>query len=571
MISLATIKKLAAKYQNWLIIGLFVLVPMIMLFPFAHAGQMAICSDWAFHSARVEQMTENIKAGHWLTFIGTNQFNHLGSASFLFYPTVFFYPWALLKIVIHSQVTAYFAFVLLMYWTTLGISYYSMYQFSKSKLRSVIFALAYLIVPYHLYLTLDNYVLGEALAYMFLPLVLLGTWRLLVQHRWKTLAVGLTLVGYCHIVSVIISFEMIAALTVIKFILDRKIDWQAVKQFCYAGVLTLVLVAWELVPFVTDFHGLFQPTPGFSFAAPLGEVVTTAVGNQAVNNGGVGLLAVITLAAGWKICRSKTDWVIYGMGIIVFVMTTAFVPWHFIVRTPLATVQFPFRYNSFAGLFLMVIFSKGVCQLMTSVKWSRLLKLSVVAASCLWLFFGSVQSQLERNQNIHGDVTVLKPKKSHKYATLHHGVDKPVIVTNQTYHRQFEYGIIYGETDYWPMAAFNHSAKILNLRQTHHRQAGPNKLTFTVKLKHPRAVELPALKYHRTVAFDNGRKIAASTSHRGLVKVHLSEGTHHVTVSYQPARAYTVLMLAAVTVWLSLIAYQLVTSRMQREAGSHGN
>lgn len=532
---------------------------------------MAICSDWAFHSARVEQMTENIKAGHWLTFIGTNQFNHLGSASFLFYPTLFFYPWALLKIVIHSQVTAYFAFALLMYWTTLGVSYYSMYQFSKSKLQSVIFALAYLIVPYHLYLTLDNYVLGEALAYMFLPLVLLGTWRLLVQHRWKTLAVGLTLIGYCHIVSVIISIEMIAALTVIKFILDRKIDWQAVKQFCYAGVLTLALVAWELVPFVTDFHGLFQPTPGFSFAAPLGKVITTAVGNQAVNNGGVGLLAVITLAAGWKICRSKTDWVIYGMGALVFVMTTAFVPWHFIVRTPLATVQFPFRYNSFAGLFLMVIFSKGICQLMSSVKWSRLLKLSVVAASCLWLFFGSVQSQLERNQNIHGDVTVLKPKKSHKHATLHHGVDKPVIVTNQTYQRQFEYGIIYGETDYWPMAAFNHSAKILNLRQTYHRQAEPNKLMFTVKLKHPQAVELPALKYRRTVAFDNGHKIAVSASHRGLVKVHLSEGTHHVTVSYQPARAYTVLMLVAVTVWLSLIAQQLIISRMQREVGSHGN
>ena len=259
------------------------------------------------------------------------------------------------------------------------------------------------------------------------------------------------------------------------------------------------------------------------------------------------------------------------MGALVFVMTTAFVPWHFIVRTPLATVQFPFRYNSFAGLFLMVIFSKGICQLMSSTKWSRLLKLSVVAASCLWLFFGSVQSQLERNQNVHGDVTVLKPKKSHKYATLHHGVDKPVIVANQTYQRQFEYGIIYGETDYWPMAAFNHSAKILNLRQTYHRQAGPNKLMFTVKLKHPQAVELPALKYRRTVAFDNGHKIAVSASHRGLVKVHLSEGTHHVTVSYQPARAYTALMLVAVTVWLSLIAQQLITSRMQREVGSHGN
>lgn len=565
---MAATKKIAAKYQDWLIMGLFIIVPMIMLFPFAHAGQMAICSDWAFHSARVEQIAENIKAGHWLTFIGTDQFNHLGSASFLFYPTVFLYPWALLKIAIHGQVTAYFAFVLLMYWTTLGVSYYSMHQFSKSKLRSVIFALAYLIVPYHQYLTLDNYVLGEALAYMFLPLVLLGTWRLLVQHRWKTLAVGLTLVGYCHIVSVIISLEMIAALTAVKLILDRRIDWQAVKQFCYAGLLTLTLVAWELVPFATDFHKLYQPAPGFSFAAPLGEAVTAALGNQAVNNGGAGLLALIALGAGWKICRSETDWVIYGMGAAVFLMTTAFVPWHFIVRTSLATVQFPFRYNSYAGLFLMVIFSKGVCQLMSSVRWSQLLKLSVIAASCLWLFFGSIQSQLERNQNVHGDVTVLQPKKSHKYATLHHGVDKPVIVTDQTYQRQFEYGIIYGETDYWPLAAFSQSAKILNLHQTYHRQAGPNKLTFTVKLKHPQAVELPVLKYHRTAVYDNGHKTTASASDCGLVKLHLSKGIHHVTVSYEPARAYAVLMLTAGLAWLGLAAQQLIRSYKQRKAGS---
>lgn len=550
------IKQALDRHQNWLIATVLVITPMVMLFPFIHSGQMAICSDWAFHSARVEQITQNIRAGHWLTYIGTNQFNHLGSASFLFYPTLFLYPWALLKIAVSSQVTAYFLYVLLMYWTTLGVSYYSMYRFSKSKLRSLVFALLYLIVPYHLYLTLDNYVLGEALAYMFLPLVIVGTWALLVKHQWKTLAVGLALIGYCHIVSVVISLEVIAALVVIKIISDRRLDLTVLKQLMFAGATTLLLVAWELVPFLTDYHGLYQPASGFNFMTPLGEVLTSAVGNQAVNNGGAGLMSVIALAFGWKICRTKTDWVIYGVGAVIFVMTTALMPWHFFARTSLAVVQFPFRYNSYAGLFLMAILSKGITQWFMNLSQKRQLSQTlatvITVIGCLGLFFGTVQKQLERNQNVHGDVTILQPKKSRMYDTLHRGVDEPVIVTNQTYQRQFEYGIIYGETDYWPLAAFSQSAKILNTRQTFNRQAQPNKLIFTINARNSREVELPALVYSRTVVTDNGHPAQALASKRGLVNVHLRKGHHQIAVSYQPSSLYFVLMAVAVCGWVGL-------------------
>lgn len=396
---------------NLFIFMALVLAPVIMLFPFLHTGQMAIVSDWAFHSARVQQIKQNLLAGHFLTFIGTNQFMQVGSANFLFYPTMFLYPWACLQILISNQIIAFYIYMLFIYWGTIGIAFYSMYKFSSSRLEAFTFALVYLIIPYHLYLSLVDYVLGEALAYMFFPLVLLGTWRLLFHYKWKTLAIALTLLGYTHIVSVIIALEIITLLTLIKFIIDKRVDFKAIRKYIFAGVITFILVAWELIPFLTDYHNLYQPAPGFRFVAPLGEMIQAALGNQATNNGGVGLLSIIAALLGWKACNSKVDWTIYLFGIFILLTTTTIMPWHFLLHTPLNIIQMPFRYNSFAGLFLSIILAKLISQLIVVHNYSKLTSLISVFILSEILFFGSVQIPLERNQNLNNNITYLQPKK----------------------------------------------------------------------------------------------------------------------------------------------------------------
>lgn len=573
MILLAVTKKLRfekSSVSNWLIIGLLVVLPMIMIFPFWHTDQMAICSDWAFHSARVQQIYDNIKAGHWLTFIGTTQFERVGSANFLFYPTLFLYPWALLKF-IFAPVQAYFVYVLLMYWTTLGIAYWSMYQFSKSKLRSFVFALMYLTVPYHLYLTLDNYVLGEALGFMFLPLVVLGTYQLLVKNQWKVLAVGMTLVIYSHIVSTLISCEVITALVIVKFILDRKIDIKTIINLIKAGCVSLLLILWELIPFVTDYKGVNQPAPGFNLSVGFGQMIEQAANNQPTNNGGIGLVLLIVALFGWHACQTKLDWTTYAFGVIILVMTTSFIPWHYISQTPLATVQFPYRYNCYAALFLSIIGSKLIIQLIKQHHWSQTWSAGLLALCSLFLFFGASQTDIERNQNTHGDVQFLAQKKSKMYDTLHHGSNKPMIVTNQTYNRQFEYGIIYGETDYWPSAAMPDALKTLNwnLKKSSFKEHGvkllytkPNKLTYEIKAGRQTVTTLPALAYRHSQVRVNQGGWKQARSDNGLINVEtVPHSRTVVSVRYQPSSLYWIAMTISGIAWLVLIGTSIFEHR----------
>lgn len=107
-----------------------------------------------------------------ITYIATSTFGNVGTGSFLFYPTVFLYPWAVFRLFV-SPITAYMMFLTLFFFATLCVSYFCMLRFSEKKLRSIIFAIIYTIDPYHLYLGITNNVLREFIAYTFLPIVFL--------------------------------------------------------------------------------------------------------------------------------------------------------------------------------------------------------------------------------------------------------------------------------------------------------------------------------------------------------------------------------------------------------------
>ena len=157
------------KRKNLLPIIVIIAFTVFMIMPFIMLGQLGVHSDWSFHSARVQQLFINLKRGSFFTFIGTDTFSKVGNANFIFYPTLFLYPWVLLKFVF-SPILAYLIYVWLIFVATGLIAYYSMLSFTKeNRRRSIFFSLIYLVAPYHIYLTLNNYVLGEAVAYTFLP------------------------------------------------------------------------------------------------------------------------------------------------------------------------------------------------------------------------------------------------------------------------------------------------------------------------------------------------------------------------------------------------------------------
>ena len=255
------------KYNNKKIIAVSIIIifSILMILPFLLVGQIGVDSDWSFHAARVQQIYLNLKKGEFFTYLATDTFSKVGNANFLFYPNFILYPWAFLKF-IFAPVTAYLIYIWLIFLATGLIAFFSMISFTRGKIRqSLFFALIYLIAPYHLYLTLTNYVLGEAQAYTFLPLILLGMWNILYRNKWVTLAVGMTLIAYSHYVSVFISAEVCVMILACYLIQNRKIEFSKLVSLLKSVCLFVLLSAWQFVPLFTDYLGkdLSRPLSGF--------------------------------------------------------------------------------------------------------------------------------------------------------------------------------------------------------------------------------------------------------------------------------------------------------------------
>ncbi len=547
---------------------------LMMVVPFLLIGQLGVHSDWSFHAARVQQIYLNLQRGHLVTYIATDTFSKIGNANFLFYPTIFLYPWALLKF-IFAPITAYLIYVWLLFLVTGLIAFYSMQSFTNGKNRqSLLFAIIYLVAPYHLYLTLSNYVLGEAQAYSFIPLILLGMWNLLYKNRWITLSVAMTLMAYSHYVSVFISVEVCIMILICYLIQNQKIEFTKLVNFLKSICLFVLLSTWQFIPLFTDYlhSNLIRPSSGFMLMQTAGDFFTSAISNDALNRGGIGILLLATLLFGWHLVdkNSKYMW-IYLLGLtITWMITTAF-PWQYFAKTPLSIIQFPYRYTSYAIAFLAIILAKILVQLKLSIINNNIIIIGFLLI-IIGLYAGSIYSDLVRNNNSENNIAILRTARYGNYKTLRDSSDAPIIVTNSSYNKQFSYGALYGETDYMPEKAFEHWTSIFNRitfingdKANVRQKSQPNTLIYDLNINQTSTIDLPALAYRHTRVKVNGKKIRNYISDRGTVQVKLPQGKYQIEVSYVPVKALVIAKIVAIIGWL------IITFKTILELGKKSN
>lgn len=530
-----------------------------------YIGQMGVHSDWSFHAARVQQLYLNLQKGHFFTYIGTDTFSKVGNANFIFYPTLFLYPWAILKL-FFSPILSYQIYVWLLFIATSLIAYFSMQKFNgHNSLQSFYFSLLYLMVPYHFYLTLTNYVLGEAIAYMFIPIIFLGMYELLFKNKFITLAVGMSLMAYSHYVSLFISAEICLILLIAYLLEYHKINKEQIIESVKAFILFLLLSIGQFIPLFTDlFKGnLTLPTHQFGLMENAGDFIVSAFNNDASHQGGIGLLLIITLFFGWKFINknSISMWIYVIAVVITLAITTAF-PWQYFKNTPLSVIQFPYRYTSFAGFFLSIVLAEGL----TKVHFQKL-KLpavtTLVTLGIMVLCAGSLLPDFQRNKGSIANTPTLRSARRGQYRTLRSASDTPLLINNRTYNDQFSYGALYGETDYMPKSAFNHSNSILNRqilingkvwRNNANPSSSPNYLKYNIKTKKGSIVDLPVLAYRHTKVTSDGHPMHFSRSTRGTVQLKTGRQNNHFSITYQPSILFKISKIVSLLTLLILLA-----------------
>lgn len=542
---------------NLLYLGLLLFVTLLTTLYLASSKAIFAFSDWTFHAARVEEIYLNLKSGSFFTFIAARTFHNTGAASFLFYPYIFFYPWAFLRFIL-SPVNAFYAWYALVTFATAAISFFSMKAYSQKSLASFIFSLVYTFAPYRLYL--GGAVFGEYLAVTFLPLLFLGIYEVLWgnKKKWYLLAIGGALVAYAHILSVFLSLEFAAILFVIKLITSRGISKDRIKSLLLAAGTCVLLVLPVIVPFFTDFigQGLSSAKPGISYTM---EPLYLLLNSFSAQKGWkLSFMLMLTIFTAWAFIKSQRNWIIYGLGLFACFLTTRYFPWKLTAGTPFEMVQLTARYLSYASLFLTILFALGSNDILEEhVAGRKKLALSCSLAVFMALFSLSSLS-------VYRDI-------------LKHVQDMPKTSANSTqpapfkrlrdynYHNQFNYKILFGAFDYMPKSSLTslqkqnsllmHQAYLNGKTLTLSPLIKANQITYQVKSEKAADVDLPVIAYKHTTVSVNGQKHAFRRGSRGTVVVSLKRGQNTITAGYKASPVFYLSIVISILSWLVLLIY----------------
>lgn len=556
------------KYSNFIAVIIFAFLSCMFSLYFIRTGGMVLTSDSSFHISRVEEIYRNLKEGKVFTFTAAHTFSNSGVGNFMFYPTLFLYPWALLRFVF-NPVTSFYLWYGLFLFLTMVIAYYSMLSYSSSKVRSYAFSLVYSLAAYHIHLGTWNYVLGEFTAYTFIPLAFLGIYHVLFgdSRKWKILSCGMTLIMYSHLLSVYITAMILVLITVGSILYKKGISKERIISLVKSGFLALLLVCPQLILFITDYIGqnIGTPQKSFAYTMTVMQLLEPSLNNTSSINRSVGIIIIITAFIGWYFVKKRgRERNIYIIGIIFLCLATKLTPWDLLSKTfvlnIIGQIQFPYRFNMYSSFFLAITASLIIQKILEIGSDNYLKSINAVILTVVMVIsYASVVTDTIARTNSNA---IYLQKNTTALATL------PVnsYVNSSNYSNIFTYLILFGETDYYPKqsyASYNNINSSVNAQTIVKHEGYLNKRKISIKLVKTSAntiiykakatkdgkLDLPVVKYPHTKVILNGNATKFDTSDRGTIQVNVNKGINNIMIRYQPSKLFYVGIGIAVITW----------------------
>lgn len=561
------------KYRSDLVaIFIFLVVTFTMTYPLWHSHQLFIANDWSFHVSRVEEIYDNLKDGHLFTYIATHTFQKTGVTNFLFYPTFFLYPWALLRF-IFSPVTAFYGWYALINFCTLVIAYLCAKKVSNSSIKAILASLLYTLMPYHMFV--GTGVFGEFVAMAFIPMVILGGYELFFadDHRWQLLAIGLALVSYCHILSTLLCIEILSILFIISLFTKKWSNIDRIKALLKSVVLTISLVAMMVGPFVSDYIGQKISSTNseinFNMILKLKDFIFSSFSGSYGQN--LGFVLVIALLTGYIYFNNRFVITVWLLGSTLALVTTDFFPWEKLqnIVPALGVIQFPYRYLSYAGLFLALIASEAIGSSILKLEKRKQLVAMVAVLVVAAVYPLSVLHTRDWRTDSSLDTISVKVQQSGPQGT-------PVAykVNNQTYSEIFSHGVLYGEADYFPKQSWGgnsaayygiviNNPKLRSIIDSYayidgqktkiSKKSGPNKLEMSLNDVKGKKINLPVVAYRNTYLQVNGKNVNYQKSSRGTVQFTSQSKKVNIVVGFKPSMVMIIGYIVSSLGWLFVL------------------
>lgn len=508
--------------------------------------------DLFFHKGRIDGLAESFKNGNYFPKINYSYLKGFGYATGIFYSDFFLGIPALLRVIGLSLSQVYVIFMVLITFATFLVSYLVRYSFDKVKNKSILFSILYTFSTYRIAAMTRRGALGESLAFIFLPLVLLGIYHVIFKDskKWYLLALGMTCLVLAHLISALIAIVFVGCLSII----NGKVLYNERRRFydlIKATVTTIGLTIFYFVPIGEQL--IFQQlrvrnAPVFNISEE-GLSLVEFVSNTLTNNPyevTIGLIpAVFIIFYIAKFSKlSKFTKQLISMSLIFWLFSLTMFSINILDKTLLNTIQFPWRFYSLVTLLITFVISMDDLEWLTKkrVNILNVLTIGIVLVTNLFLLFAT-------NRYI------------------------PYEDFNELYNTEIGYGEEYLPTntsneilatalsyDDFPIYNINSgTGKITNYKESY------GTVTFDYDITKPTQVTLPFVYYKGYVAMVNDQVLTVKKSDAmaGLTSLTLG-GKGQVKVIYQNTRLQVFSMYVSLIVLVILVLSLLLRNKFRQ-------
>ncbi|HAT54565.1 MAG TPA: hypothetical protein DCW31_04895 [Lactobacillus sp.] len=516
--------------QLWLWLT-FLLVALAVELPFLLNNHLFGGWDQQFHVDRIEELYLSAKNGVWHNAISTYAFRGSGLGIQIFYPYVFLYPYAILRLIGLPGIVALYLgnafYIVLSCW----ISYWCMRVFLQLRgarrpiTGAWLFALLYNLSGYMVFNETVRFDLPEAQSMMWYPILFLGLYMTLTKHRrgWLLTTLGATMLVYTHVLSALLAAGMVVVMLAIGWRYLNK--WQTWLDLGLTAIVTGLLSLPELLGMLgtTKDVTVASPligslakqaiSPFVAIAFGLGNVTKNGLMTHGVTLGTVVLLALIALWLGFR-RLDRFGKTLTILSTVLFWMTTKLFPWRLLEHTPINLIQHPWRFYTFISFFVLVAFVVLVDRVQLRFNWQGWI---VGLSLLLTLVTGFVYAGLSTAK--------VNASSYEKFATDANYFD---YAPKQSIHHL--------------KAIYAHQAIVFENGEVISRphvklNPRPNGVNIHIaKAMTGHNVDLPVFDYgsrHYKVQTNNGQQLTVKVSRRGTLEVHVPKRTTSLSVQYQ--------------------------------------
>ena len=378
----------ATKQAFWIILllTLFISIPL-------YNSDYIKGDDSTFHMSRIEGIKTSLSYGYFPTRIHLFTVFDYGYGSGLFYPDIFLYFPAILRLLGFDFVLTYKIFIFLLNFLAIGSAYLAAKNIMNSHDAGIAAAILYAFAAYRIIDFYNRGAVGEALAFVFIPWIIWGFYEIFdgKPHHWPILAVGFIGITCSHVITLAMAgfLSLLFLIGSFRKILENKeIFLSIIKAFA----VTICVTAFFLLPL---FEQLIENSTGLVYTdknpmqggLPFRTIFTAYADWYAPAKPSVGYPLLIVSIFPLIFYKNQSEIkrtlnVLVLFGILSVLMTTKLFPWDKFVGIN-QIIQFPWRFLTIATP-LFVIAGGGYISIIPPIKSKSLVLMMLVMACSLY-------------------------------------------------------------------------------------------------------------------------------------------------------------------------------------------